>query len=152
MCFHTSSPSGWQSWLMTNDDVLTSDLQRGVPTDGVASLVSGHTPVHASVLFLLPMHDPQEEQGPSRQQDAVRLGIRRWSTHRFTVFEPLYCRLWLPLRLAIQRHGFVLRYYHVRRVFCDPRCPVLTYEINRRVTVRSTTSTMMDLIVILGSI
>jgi len=63
--------------LLINDDVLTSDLQRGIATDGVASLVSGDTPVHASVLLLLPVHDPQEEQGPSRQQDTVRLGIRR---------------------------------------------------------------------------
>lgn len=124
-----------QAMTMMNVAALTGHLERGIAAGGQTGLVARDAPIHAAILLLLPVHHPQEEERPSRQQDAMRPGIRRWSTHRLSVFEPFDCRLRLALRSAVQGHWFVFRYYHVGRVLRDPRSSVLTCKQNIRATV-----------------
>lgn len=67
------------------------------------------------------MHHTQKEQGSRRQQDSPRLGVtlvRR--LHKLAVLVPLYHRLGLALRLAVQRHRLIFRDYYVGRVLGYP--------------------------------
>lgn len=102
--------------------LLTCYNKGGVPAGDSAGDVLGYTPVDASVLFLLAVDDPQEEQTAGRQDDAVTL---RASVQLLAVLPPLDGRLRLALGLTVQRHRVVLGHYRVRRVLRDAWRPEL---------------------------
>jgi len=64
----------WADKLQTGvvADRLTSYLERGMATNGLAHSVLGHAPVLAAVLLLFALHRPVEEEGPVLELDAVR--------------------------------------------------------------------------------
>lgn len=47
---------------------LTSNLERGMSTDGFAHVVFGHTPILSAVLLLLALHGSIEEEGAILEQ------------------------------------------------------------------------------------
>lgn len=50
---------------------LTSNLERGMSTDGFAHVVFGHTPILAAVLLLLALHGAVEEEGAILEQHTM---------------------------------------------------------------------------------
>lgn len=50
----------------------------------------------------------------------MRLGVPRRRLHKLAVLVPLYHRLGLTLRLAVQRHRLIFRDYYVGRVLGYP--------------------------------
>ena len=102
---------------------LTRDGESSILGSGRADVIACDAPVGAGILFLLRVHDSQEEEGAGWEGDPVGLSTR---LHRFSIFEPFDHWVRLPLRLAVQRHRLVLSYRHVRWMFRDPRTPVLT--------------------------
>ena len=66
----------------------------------------------AADLFLLALYDPQEEEGPGRQNDSVRLRAGRRGRDHLTVFVPLDFRFRHAFGFAVQRQRLVLRHGH----------------------------------------
>lgn len=100
-------------------------MQRSISADGRSGHVFSHTPVHPSVLLLLAVDRPQEEERAGGQKDLVRFVVQVGRFHGFAILEPFNLRLWPPFCLAIQRYWFVFRDRCVRGVFGNPRRPVL---------------------------
>lgn len=50
---------------------LTSNLERGMSTDGFAHVVFGHTPILAAVLLLLALHGAVKEEGAILEQHTM---------------------------------------------------------------------------------
>lgn len=59
----------------TISKTLTCYLERGIVGGDGADLVARLAPVHPGVVLLLPVDDPQEEQRPRGQEDALGLGV-----------------------------------------------------------------------------
>ena len=106
--------------------IITCDFERCVSAPGRPDVVLGLAPVDSSVLLLLVLHHPEEEQGARGEEHPMRVGARRARLDRLAVPEPADGRFGDSVSLAIQSQGFVLRNSHRGRVFSDVRRPELT--------------------------
>lgn len=93
-------------------------MKSGVFTACNASGIARNAPVHPGVRVLASVSDSEEEQGASRQEDAVTRGGR---SQQLAVLVPLDGRGWKAVSLAVESSWFMTGYTEVCRVLCDPR-------------------------------
>lgn len=105
---------------------LTCYFQRGIVAHCLSQVVAGNADVGTFVrLAPSSVDDAQEEKGATGQQHALGAGIVPVCFHPLTIFVPLHCWSWPPLRLTVERGRLPFGYDQVRWVLYNPRWGVL---------------------------